>query len=213
MTPAFYRSRRAQRVRFAVAFLLVFNLVISLSPSHAAYAFAQEPQQQQMPAQPTVAATPPPSLSPQSTPTPQREPTIQSDTERQQREQQQPTAQQQQQPPTAQQRSQQSDPVSRLRYRQIGPFRGGRVATVAGIASQPFVYYFGATGGGVFKTTDGGVNWEAISDGFFKTGSVGAIGIGDSDPNTLYVGMGEATLRGNVSHGDGMYKSLDAGKT
>ena len=102
---------------------------------------------------------------------------------------------------------------SNLKYRQIGPFRGGRVTAVAGVASQPYVYYFGATGGGVWKTTDGGVNWEPISDAYFKTGSVGAIGVADSDPNVIYVGMGESPLRGNVSHGDGVYKSTDAGKT
>jgi photosystem II stability/assembly factor-like uncharacterized protein len=100
-----------------------------------------------------------------------------------------------------------------LAYRQIGPFRGGRVAAVAGIPTQPFVYYFGATGGGVWKTTDGGVTWEPLGDQTFKTGSVGAIGVSESDPNVVYVGMGEETLRGNVSHGDGMYKSMDAGKT
>jgi photosystem II stability/assembly factor-like uncharacterized protein len=76
------------------------------------------------------------------------------------------------------------------------------------------VYYFGATGGGVWKTTDGGINWEPISDNsVFGTGSVGAIGLSDSDPNTIYVGMGESPIRGNVSHGDGVYKSTDAGKT
>jgi photosystem II stability/assembly factor-like uncharacterized protein len=100
-----------------------------------------------------------------------------------------------------------------LAYRQIGPFRGGRVAAVAGVPTQPFVYYFGATGGGVWKTTDGGINWEPLGDGQFKTGSVGAVAVAESDPNVVYVGMGEQTLRGNVSHGDGMYKSADAGKT
>ncbi len=100
-----------------------------------------------------------------------------------------------------------------LAYRQIGPFRGGRVAAVAGVASQPFVYYFGATGGGVWKTTDGGVTWEPLGDQTFKTGSVGAVAVAESDPNVVYVGMGEQTLRGNLSHGDGMYKSTDAGKT
>ncbi len=100
-----------------------------------------------------------------------------------------------------------------LAYRPVGPYRGGRVSAVAGVASQPMVYYFGATGGGVWKTTDGGNNWEPISDGFMKTGSVGAIGVAESDPNVVYVGMGEETLRGNLSHGDGMYKSTDAGRT
>jgi photosystem II stability/assembly factor-like uncharacterized protein len=103
--------------------------------------------------------------------------------------------------------------VKGLKYRQIGPYRGGRVTAVAGINSQPNVYYFGATGGGVWKTTDTGLNWQAVSDGFFKTGSVGAIGIAESDPNIIYVGMGEVPIRGNVSHGDGVYKSTDAGKT
>jgi photosystem II stability/assembly factor-like uncharacterized protein len=107
----------------------------------------------------------------------------------------------------------QSDPLKNLQYRLIGPFRGGRVGAVAGVPSQPNVYYFGATGGGVWKTTDGGTNWENVSDGFFKTGSVGAIAVSESDPNVIYVGMGEETVRGNVSHGDGVYKSTDAGKT
>ncbi|MBV8858763.1 MAG: glycosyl hydrolase [Acidobacteria bacterium] len=107
----------------------------------------------------------------------------------------------------------QRKPFGPLAYRQIGPFRGGRVGTVAGVPSQPFVYYFGATGGGVWKTTDGGVTWEPLGDQTFKTGSVGAISVSESDPNVVYVGMGEETLRGNLSHGDGMYKSTDAGKT
>lgn len=106
-----------------------------------------------------------------------------------------------------------TDPLRLLQYRSIGPFRGGRATAVAGVPSQPNVYYFGATGGGVFKTTDGGVNWTPVSDGFFKTGSVGAIAVADSDPNVIYVGMGESPVRGNVSHGDGVYKSIDGGKT
>lgn len=101
-----------------------------------------------------------------------------------------------------------------LQYRSIGPYRGGRSAAVAGVASQPFVYYYGATGGGVWKSTDGGINWESVSDGsVFGTGSVGAIAVSDSDPNVVYVGMGESPIRGNVSHGDGVYKSTDGGKT
>jgi photosystem II stability/assembly factor-like uncharacterized protein len=106
-----------------------------------------------------------------------------------------------------------NDPLKALQYRLIGPFRGGRVGAVAGVQSQPNVYYYGATGGGVWKSTDGGNNWDNISDSFFKLGSVGAIAVADSDPNIVYVGMGEETVRGNVSHGDGVYKSVDGGKT
>ncbi len=107
-----------------------------------------------------------------------------------------------------------ADPLKVLQWRSIGPFRGGRSTAVAGVASQPLVYYFGGTGGGIWKTVDGGINWEPITDGsVFGTGSVGAIGLSDSDPNTIYVGMGESAIRGNVSHGDGVYKSIDAGKT
>jgi photosystem II stability/assembly factor-like uncharacterized protein len=95
----------------------------------------------------------------------------------------------------------------------IGPFRGGRAGSVEGIAGQPNVYFFGATGGGVWKTTDAGANWLNISDGYIKTGSVGAIDVADSDPNIIYVGMGEETVRGNVASGDGVYKSTDGGKT
>ena len=100
-----------------------------------------------------------------------------------------------------------------LKYRLVGPFRGGRVTAVAGVAAQPNTYYFGATGGGVFKTTDGGFNWEPITDGQLGTGSVGAVSVCDADPNVLYLGMGEVPIRGNVSHGDGAYKSTDAGRT
>lgn len=107
-----------------------------------------------------------------------------------------------------------ANPLRLLQWRNIGPFRGGRSTAVAGVASQPNVYYFGSTGGGVWKTTDAGANWEPVSDGsVFGTGSVGAIGVSDSDPNTVYVGMGESPIRGNVSHGDGVYKSMDAGRT
>jgi photosystem II stability/assembly factor-like uncharacterized protein len=120
------------------------------------------------------------------------------------------------QKPAAPQNAQarETNPLKLLQWRSIGPFRGGRVTAVAGVASQPMVYYFGATGGGVWKTTDGGANWEPITDNsVFGTGSVGAIGICESDPNVLYVGMGESPVRGNVSHGDGVYKTMDAGKT
>jgi photosystem II stability/assembly factor-like uncharacterized protein len=102
---------------------------------------------------------------------------------------------------------------SALRWRNIGPFRGGRVTAVAGIATQPTVYYMGATGGGVWKTDDAGTTWVNVSDGFFQTGSVGSIAVAQSNPDVVYVGMGEGCLRGNISNGDGVYKSLDAGKT
>lgn len=105
------------------------------------------------------------------------------------------------------------DPLKLLQYRLIGPFRGGRVGTVAGSVAQPNVYYFGAVGGGVWKTTDGGNNWLPVADDYLKTGSVGAIDVSPSDPNVVYVGMGEETVRGNVSHGDGVYKTVDGGKT
>ncbi len=112
------------------------------------------------------------------------------------------------------QQADQSNPLSGLRWRNIGPFRGGRSIAVAGVASQPNVYYFGGTGGGVFKTTDGGANWTPVSDGQpFGTGTVGAIAVSESDPNVVYAGMGESCIRGNFSHGDGVYKSVDAGKT
>ncbi|HLN80648.1 MAG TPA: glycosyl hydrolase, partial [Thermoanaerobaculia bacterium] len=100
-----------------------------------------------------------------------------------------------------------------LEFRNIGPYRGGRVTAVAGVRGQPLVFYQGACGGGVWKTNDGGSNWEPTSDKDFKTGSVGGIGISESDPNVIYAGMGEAPIRGNVSHGDGVYRSTDGGKT
>ncbi len=101
-----------------------------------------------------------------------------------------------------------------LEWRNIGPFRGGRVTAVAGHVDQPFTYYMGATGGGVWKTRDGGTTWDNVSDGYFNTGTIGAITVAPSDANIVYVGTGEAPVRGvTTSHGDGMYKSLDAGKT
>jgi len=100
-----------------------------------------------------------------------------------------------------------------MRFRLVGPFRGGRVVAVTGVPSQPNVYYFGGVGGGIWKTTDGGGAWLPVSDGQVKTSSVGAIAVADSDPNVVYAGMGESCVRGNASNGDGVYKSLDAGKT
>ena len=108
---------------------------------------------------------------------------------------------------------QQSDVyASILKWRHIGPFRGGRSAAVTGVAGQPNLYYMGATGGGVWRTTDAGNSWHNISDGFFG-GSIGAIAVSEYDNNVIYVGGGEVTVRGNVSYGYGMFKSLDAGKT
>src|SRR2546427_4081137 len=100
-----------------------------------------------------------------------------------------------------------------LTWREIGPFRGGRVDAVVGDPEQPLVFYFGATGGGVWKTADGGLTWRPLGDGQLGAGSVGAIAVAVADANVLYVGTGESTLRGNVSPGDGAYRSTDAGKT
>ncbi len=100
-----------------------------------------------------------------------------------------------------------------LRWRNVGPFRAGRALGVSGHPSQPLTYYFGTTGGGVWKTTDGGTNWTMISDSTFKSSSVGAVAVAPSDPNVVYVGMGEADIRSNIANGDGVYKSTDAGKT
>lgn len=101
---------------------------------------------------------------------------------------------------------------SSLEYRLVGPFRGGRSAAVTGVPSEPNLFYFGATGGGVWKTMDGGRTWKNISDGYFG-GSIGAVEVAKSDPNVIYVGGGEKTLRGNVSSGYGVWKTEDAGKT
>lgn len=100
-----------------------------------------------------------------------------------------------------------------LRYRNIGPFVGGRSLAATGVVGQPLVYYFGATGGGVWKSVNGGNDWFPVSDSTFKSSSVGAISVATSDPNVVYVGMGETDIRGNITYGDGMYKSADAGKT
>jgi photosystem II stability/assembly factor-like uncharacterized protein len=99
-----------------------------------------------------------------------------------------------------------------LEWRNIGPFRGGRSATVTGVKGKPNLYYFGSTGGGVWKTLDGGQSWKNISDGFFG-GSIGAVEVAPSDNNVIYVGGGEQTVRGNVSYGYGMWKTTDAGET
>lgn len=100
-----------------------------------------------------------------------------------------------------------------LQWRNIGPFRGGRSLAVAGHKDHPMTYYYGAVGGGVWKTSDGGQNWAYTGDSTFKSSSVGAIAVAPSDPNVIYVGMGEADMRSNISYGDGMYKSTNAGKS
>jgi photosystem II stability/assembly factor-like uncharacterized protein len=100
-----------------------------------------------------------------------------------------------------------------LSYRSIGPFRGGRVTAVSGVRQQLCTFYMGATGGGVWKTEDCGHSWRNISDGFFATGSIGAIAVSDSNPDIVYVGTGSAAIRSNVIQGRGVYKSTDAGKT
>jgi photosystem II stability/assembly factor-like uncharacterized protein len=101
-----------------------------------------------------------------------------------------------------------------IKYRNIGPFRGGRSVTATGVVNDPLTYYFGTTGGGLWKTSDAGQHWENISDGFFTTGSVGAVAVAESNSNIVYVGMGEHAPRGVMtSYGDGVYKSTDAGKT
>ena len=100
-----------------------------------------------------------------------------------------------------------------IEWRSIGPYRGGRASTVSGSTKSENTYYFGATGGGVWKTTDSGQNWKNISDGYFG-GSIGAVSVSESDPNVLYVGTGEQTVRGNVSPGyGGFWKSYDGGET
>jgi photosystem II stability/assembly factor-like uncharacterized protein len=104
-----------------------------------------------------------------------------------------------------------SDSFEGIRFRNIGPFRGGRSVAVTGVRGEPLTFYFGGTGGGVWKTTDAGGTWQPISDKDFKRGSVGAVAVAESDPNVLYAGMGESPIRGNLSSGDGVYKSTDAG--
>jgi photosystem II stability/assembly factor-like uncharacterized protein len=102
---------------------------------------------------------------------------------------------------------------SGLAWKSIGPARGGRSTAVAGSAARPFEYYFGATGGGLWKTTDGGQTWSPVADKALRTSSVGAIAIAPSNPDIVYVGMGETQLRGNIIQGDGVYKTTDGGKT
>ncbi len=104
------------------------------------------------------------------------------------------------------------DSLKGMKWRLVGPFRGGRVLAVTGVASQPNVYYFGAVAGGVWKTTNGGLSWTPVFDKE-SIASIGGIAVAPSDPNVIYVGTGEACIRGDISYGKGMYKSVDAGKS
>ena len=100
-----------------------------------------------------------------------------------------------------------------LRWTNVGIARGGRSTAVAGSDARPMEYYFGATGGGLWKTTDGGNNWRAVTDGQITSSSVGAVAVCESDPDVVYIGTGETQIRGNIQQGDGAYKSTDAGRT
>src|SRR5215470_553486 len=100
-----------------------------------------------------------------------------------------------------------------LKWRCIGPPRGGRVVAVAGDPEDRSVFYFGASAGGVWKTIDGGIYWRCVSDGFFGSAAIGALTVARSDPNVIYAGTGETEIRLDVSWGDGVYKSTDAGRT
>jgi len=106
-----------------------------------------------------------------------------------------------------------SQDFSSLEYRNVGPYRGGRVTAVAGVTFKPSTFYMGATGGGLWKTEDYGTSWSNVSDGFFKTPSIGAIAVAQNNPNIIYVGTGSDGLRSNLIEGKGMYKSIDGGKT
>src|SRR5438105_3752769 len=101
---------------------------------------------------------------------------------------------------------------SGMKWRQVGPFRGGRVVAVSGVPGDPATWYFGAVAGGVWKSTNAGSTWQPVFDEQ-KIASIGAIAVADSDHNIIYVGTGEACPRGNITYGDGVYKSLDAGRT
>src|SRR5271165_6545024 len=103
--------------------------------------------------------------------------------------------------------------LNSFQWRSAGPQRGGRSIASAGSSSRPLEYYFGATGGGLWKTTDGGTTWRPVTDGQLHSSSVGAVAVSESNPDVVYLGMGETELRGNIMQGDGVYKSTDAGRT
>ena len=104
-------------------------------------------------------------------------------------------------------------PFGALRWRSLGPPRGGRSIAVAGSTSRPYEYYMGATGGGLWKTTDAGVTWKPVTDALINYSSVGAVAVSASNPDIVYIGTGEADIRGNIIQGGGVYKSTDGGKT
>src|SRR5437868_988094 len=103
--------------------------------------------------------------------------------------------------------------VDAFKWRSIGPLRGGRSIAVSGVEGRPKEGYFGAVGGGLWKTIDGGLSWNPVTDGQIKSSSVGAVAVSESNPDVVYIGMGESCIRGNIMGGDGVYKSIDAGKT
>src|SRR4051794_16000939 len=119
------------------------------------------------------------------------------------------------QPSTSQSQAPMVDPAlfKGMKYRLVGPSRGGRVTTVTGVPSQPRTFYMGVASGGLFKTMDGGASWFPVTDGQVPLGSTGAVAVADSDPNAVYLGTGSDDVRSNVSTGRGMYKSADAGNT
>jgi photosystem II stability/assembly factor-like uncharacterized protein len=100
-----------------------------------------------------------------------------------------------------------------MTWRNIGPNRGGRSLGISGSPSRKNVYYFGAVGGGLWKTTDGGLNWKPVTDGQLTSSSVGAVAVSPTNPDIIYIGTGETEFRGNIMQGDGVYKSMDGGKT
>src|SRR3954453_11308499 len=104
-------------------------------------------------------------------------------------------------------------PFGAFRWRSLGPARGGRSIAVAGSDTRPYEYYMGATGGGLWKTTDGGISWKPVTDGLINHSSIGAVPGAASNPDVIYIGTGEADIRGNIIQGGGAYKSVDGGKT
>jgi photosystem II stability/assembly factor-like uncharacterized protein len=145
----------------------------------------------------------------------QRESQQTSEAAQAQKESQKPTTAATKAAATEEKESEESlGPWKGLQYRLVGPYRGGRVVAVSGVVGQNDVYYFGAVAGGVWKTTDGGLSWKPIFDKVKDASpSVGALAVAESDPNVIYIGTGEACIRGNIVGGNGVYKSIDAGKT